>query len=271
MCFFLGIKSKPKSAPKLGNQEIDISDYSFLFKEVQVGFDFDDTLVVTNQGGDLKPSLMQWGFAPNYIRTTDELEEMRKGYKDETGKFHPGRDCLNARVENIFQNIYKSAAEKRHCVIPITHFFEWRHIPKINKKTGAPSKTTDKFPYAIEVKDQEFFWLAGIWQNFTDKETGEVKETFAIITQPANELMKKIHNSKERMPAILDNQQALDFIITANNEATTMEILNKNFPSDKLNAYTIKKSFKESVYPLEPITYNEVIQFDNPTVNGTLF
>lgn len=38
--------------------------------------------------------------------------------------------------------------------------------------------------------------MAGIWQPFTDKETGETMDTFAIVTTKANALMEQLHNHK---------------------------------------------------------------------------
>jgi putative SOS response-associated peptidase YedK len=44
--------------------------------------------------------------------------------------------------------------------------------------------------------------MAGIWQPWTDKATGEYVETFSIVTTKANKLMEQVHNSKTRMPTI---------------------------------------------------------------------
>jgi putative SOS response-associated peptidase YedK len=37
-----------------------------------------------------------------------------------------------------------------------------------------------------------------------EPENGELVKTYAIVTQPANELMSEIHNTKQRMPLILN-------------------------------------------------------------------
>jgi len=67
------------------------------------------------------------------------------------------------------------------------------------KKTVLLLKTAIKYPYHIGVKDREYFYMAGIWQAWTDTETGECVETFAIVTTAANRLMEQVHNSKKRM------------------------------------------------------------------------
>ena len=68
-----------------------------------------------------------------------------------------------------------------------------------------PLKTANKYPYYISLKDRGYFYMAGIWQPWNDKTTGEHVETFAIITSKANKLMEQVHNSKKRMPTILNH------------------------------------------------------------------
>lgn len=48
--------------------------------------------------------------------------------------------------------------------------------------------------------------MAGIYDRWLDKETGEEYDTFSIITTDANPLTDYIHNSKHRMPAILSKE-----------------------------------------------------------------
>ena len=50
-------------------------------------------------------------------------------------------------------------------------------------------------------KDGEPMGFAGLWENWTDKATGEVVTTCTIITCAPNELMAELH---DRMPVILD-------------------------------------------------------------------
>ncbi|MCX6308822.1 MAG: SOS response-associated peptidase family protein, partial [Bacteroidia bacterium] len=55
----------------------------------------------------------------------------------------------------------------------------------------------------LTVDDEEIFAFAGLWSAWADHSSGELIETYTIITRPANELMARIHNSKHRMPWIL--------------------------------------------------------------------
>ena len=52
-------------------------------------------------------------------------------------------------------------------------------------------------------KEDEPFAFAGLYTNWVDKNTGEIRNTYTIVTTEANALMSEIHNNKKRMPIIL--------------------------------------------------------------------
>ena len=45
--------------------------------------------------------------------------------------------------------------------------------------------------------------MAGIWDTWENKADGKTLNTFSILTTQANPLLAGIHNSKEKMPVIL--------------------------------------------------------------------
>jgi putative SOS response-associated peptidase YedK len=51
--------------------------------------------------------------------------------------------------------------------------------------------------------------MAGLFDEWSNRDTGEVLNTFTIITTRANPMMEVIHNTMKRMPVILsaDNEQ----------------------------------------------------------------
>ena len=73
--------------------------------------------------------------------------------------------------------MFKAAYAKRRCLVPVNGFFEWKAIK------GQKAKQ----PYAIAMKDDSSFCLAGIWENWKHPQTGEWLRTFCIITTTANE------------------------------------------------------------------------------------
>ena len=74
--------------------------------------------------------------------------------------------------------------------MPVNGFFEW--------KAAKDAKTRQ--PYAIAIRDDSPFALAGIWENWQHPETKKWVRTFCIITTTANELVGQIH---DRMPVII--------------------------------------------------------------------
>ena len=103
---------------------------------------------------------------------------------------------LNARADTIFEKpSFREPIMKKRCIVPSTGYFEWRH-------EGA-----NKIPYYIYVKDEPIFSMAGIYDRWLDKDTGEEHETFSIITTDTNSLTDYIDNTKHRMPAILTQEE----------------------------------------------------------------
>lgn len=128
-------------------------------------------VVVEDKTRHLK--VMRWGLIPFWAK------DQKIGYK-----------LINARSETIFEKpMWKGAVTKHRCLVPANGFYEWK---KLDGK--------DKQPFYIRPKDQELFAFAGITSSWTDKETGEVIDSYSIITTSPNKEMRKIH---DRMPVIL--------------------------------------------------------------------
>jgi len=104
------------------------------------------------------------------------------------------RATLNAKVETLSEKPSYRNSTKKRCLVIADGFYEWQWLDPKGK---------EKQKYLIRAKDQEIFALAGIYSHWTDKSTGEEKDTFSIVTTEANELMAEIHNNKKRMPIVL--------------------------------------------------------------------
>lgn len=239
-----------------------VAQYDFLNRDLQVGFDYNLNAVLKRQPEREEFDLvqMEWGFIPPYLKTREDVFNMRNGYKDAAGKFHPPITTLNAVGEEMLQpgKIYREAALKRRCLVLSTGFFEWRHVYRINKRTGQPNKTAEKYPYYITLKDRSYFYMAGIWQPWTDRATGEYVESFAIVTTKANKLMEQVHNSKKRMPAILNEDLAYEWLLGQPDEKRILSIATTPFPAEQMQACTIAKDFREVLEPAKPFAYEDL-------------
>lgn len=262
MCYYNGQRVSRSEYIRLMELEKAVANYNFLDKDVQEGFAYGPSAVL--KPNDLKSNFdivqMEWGFIPSYLKTREDVKKMRTGYKDEKGKYHPPLTTLNAKGEELLfpGKMYKDAALKRRCLVLSTGFYEWRHIFPKNKRTGEPLKTAIKYPYYISLKDQEYFYMAGIWQPWVDRQTGEEVNTMAIVTTDANYLMKQVHNSKNRMPTILNDELAWEWMMDDLPEERITEIATNQYQTDQMQAYTIDKDFRTSVEPAKAFTYDEL-------------
>lgn len=151
--------------------------------------------------------------------------------------------------------MWANAVKKGRCLVLSTGFYEWRHIYRNHAKTGLPLKTPDKYPYYINVLDEPYFYMAGIYQPWVDRETGETVNTVAVITTKANALMAEVHNSKMRMPTILNDDLAYEWIFGDLSDERIKEIATTQLPSSEMTVHTISPQFIGSSDPTEPHDY----------------
>jgi putative SOS response-associated peptidase YedK len=94
---------------------------------------------------------------------------------------------------------FRTAIRSKRCLVIASGFYEGPEKEKLDK------------PYYISKKNGELFSFAGIWDTWTDPETGEVSNTFGIITVAPNSTSQQIGH--HRSPLILskeDEQKWLD-------------------------------------------------------------
>jgi len=110
---------------------------------------------------------------------------------------------MNARDDTLLKSrMWKPLFEKQRCIVPATGFYE-HHTLSEEKMIEGLDKPTNKVPYRISLKSSEVFGFAGLWNQWTDPDTGEVIQSHAIVTSDPNKTVKKIHNSQNRMALIL--------------------------------------------------------------------
>jgi len=104
--------------------------------------------------------------------------------------------------------------------------------------------------------------MAGIWDSWICKDTGEIVNSFSLITASANSLMEKIHNTKKRMPVILSRQDEESWL-NIDIEIQEALALLKQYPSVEMKAHTIRKDFfrlgGNSLDVVEAFEYPELV------------
>ena len=268
MCYYNGQKVTRAEYIRLKAMERAVNKYVFLDKGVISGFT--DTpvavIVATPDKSNFDIVQMEWGFIPNYLNNREEVKRMRSGYKDEkTGKWVQGQPQLNAKSENLFvsersgrRSMFYDAAKHRRCLILSTGYFDWRHIYRTNKKTGEKLKTPDKYPYYVSLPEHEYFYTAAIWNPWTDRETGEMVNSVAMVTAKANLLTAEVHNSKERMPTILEDDLAWRWISEDLTDEEILTIAATVYPYEKMTACAVASDFLGKLDPTEPFVYENL-------------
>jgi putative SOS response-associated peptidase YedK len=141
-------------------------------------------LVFSKAENKIDLSRATWGLIPPWTENEERAQQL-------------WNNTIIARGESMFEKpSFRDSAVHGRCVVPIDGFFDFYHL---NGKT---------FPHYIHREDKKRMLVGGLKSAWTNPATGEIIESFAIITTGANELMSKIHNNpklgESRMPLLLD-------------------------------------------------------------------
>jgi putative SOS response-associated peptidase YedK len=229
MCYVIGIKIPKKQTIKVGDTVLDLDAIDI---PMQSGFAYDQWPVIFKEPL-LRPGLMHWELIPHWVRNEKELSESRKKYT-----------TLNIKAETILSNkVAQTSIHTNRCLVLASHFFEWQQIEK------------EKYPHCISLNEIPLFYIAGVWNTWTNQNTGETKNSFGIITTEANGLMGKIHNIKKRMPTILEEDAANSWVNENLNDTQILELAKHQMDDHKMSAYTVAKNFQQSTNPCEKVEY----------------
>lgn len=213
MCFTISVEKKAKEA---------IREYLRSNEGVQMKIDFnEDFYLVSGFSHPKLPiirqgviELSEWGLIPSFALNEDKANEL-------------ANMTLNARSDTIREKpSYKKSINTQRCILVVDGFFEWRH------------EDGKKLPYYIYPADEKVFYLGCIYNSWVNKLTGEVRDTFSIITTDANPLMEYVHNSKKRMPLILTKDDIAAWIDPSTPQHV-VDSLMKPCPENLMKAHAI--------------------------------
>lgn len=206
-------------------------------------------LVVYTDAAPRDPQLSLWGLVPAWV-------------KDDAQRKQLWNQTLNARGESIFEKpAFRSSARTKRCIVHVEGFYEHHHF---GKKT---------YPYFIHLKDRPHFALAALWEQWKDKESGELLHTFSIVTTEGNDLLKRIHNNPKlegpRMPVILTETEEELWLSPINSPADeeALKTLIKPYPAEAMAAHPVRPLLgKEGTGNAEgasdPFEYPELVLAD---------
>lgn len=148
-------------------------------------FDFKATPVIADFSSE-EILFFQWGLVPSWAKN-DQIK----------------KSTLNARIETATEKpAFKNSVLNR-CLVIADGFYEWQWLDP---------KGRQKQKFLLQPRDQEVFAFAGIYSPWKDPESGNQVYTYSILTTEANELMSSIHNTKRRMPVVLNPHDRLNWL-----------------------------------------------------------
>ena len=177
------------------------------------GCPIDPIDVVTEQDGTREYSRMRWGLVPYWWNKP--LKELRMA-------------TFNARVETVTTKpVFRDAFKRSRCLIPVSGYYEWQDTP------------SGKQPWYFSARDgSPALTIAGIWDRWKNRETGELLKSCAMIITEPNAFVGEVH---DRMPVLLAEK---DFEPWLTGEAGVEAL--KPAPNDLLQKWPVSKRVNSS-------------------------
>ena len=170
-------------------------------------------VVELDANGDRRFRMKRWGLIPFWAKDA-----------------RIGASMINSRSESVLEKPALAESFRRHRVlVPADGFYEW-------KKSGLGKKIT-KQPYNFGLKDGSTFCFAGIAAKWKSP-TGEVIESFSILTTAANKLVEDMH---DRMPAIIPKSQYERWLKTEPERAEDLLDLLQPFDAAEMKRYPVSQ------------------------------
>jgi len=169
-------------------------------------------IVVANDG-KRELQRLRWGLIPFWW--SKPLKELRLA-------------TFNARAETVATKpFFREPFKARRCLMPVSGYYEWQDM------------AGGKQPWYFTARDgAPLLTVAGLWDQWKNRETGErIKSCAMIITEP-NEFVAEVH---DRMPVLLKPDQ---FDHWLSGEMTVEEL--KPAPNDYLQRWTVSKRVNSS-------------------------
>ena len=134
--------------------------------------------------------------------------------------------------------MFRSAFERRRCILPADGFYEWKALDH------------GKQPWLIRLRDGDVFGFAGIYE--TGNETTGNLPSCAILTTEANPMMREIH---ARMPVILEPKDYSRWLEPKQTHGAALLPLLRPYEPDDLIAFPVgKRVLRECRDLLQPVT-----------------
>jgi len=147
--------------------------------------------------------------------------------------------------------MFRKSIRSKRCLVPADCFIE------------GPKKEKLKKPYVVYLKEERPFTFAGIYDAWINQDSGEVVNSFAIITTGPNKLMNEIGH--HRSPVIIPEEARGDWLSSDSSDAAISELMTP-FDAARMNAYPIRDQIRnphaDGPELIEPIGQRIYTEYD---------
>jgi len=152
---------------------------------------------------------LKWGLVPSWAK------DPSIGFK-----------LANARADSVAEKLsFRTAFKNQRCLVPVDGFYEWNQTTK------------PKQPHYFFMKNGEPFFLAGLWEFWSEKYgKGGSLTTFTLITTEANAVLSPIH---DRMPVILDPENFETWLDPNNHDVEGLKKLLKPYDASRMSTHPV--------------------------------
>jgi len=195
------------------DDEIFKKDIQNIFENIQ------DTISILKPKYNIAPTIEIPIFLNNKVYTYAHFGLIPSWAKDKKTM------NINGRSETLFEkSSFRESFKNKRCLIPINGYYEWKK----------DLETKQSIPYHIHPIKENYFALAGLWDEWYDSDTNMYILSCALITTEPNNTIAKLH---DRMPVILDKKDWKLWL----DETSSLKDLNKLFKPCDSSVTHIKK------------------------------
>lgn len=189
MCFYTQQTAIFEEIETRFSAKVDNRD-RFMKSDFVNGFSYPNLPIIVDKTPNIISTNYIWGLIPSWSKDS----EIRK-------------NTLNARIETVEEKpSFKNSINNR-CLIVVTGYYEWRWLDEKGK---------EKEKYLINSQEDEIFCLAGLYSKWLNPNSGELLDTYAILTTEADKTMQYVHNHKKRMPVMLNKEDEKKWLDDSN-------------------------------------------------------
>lgn len=171
---------------------------------------FQNVPVIRMHENESEGVMMRWGIIPSWAKGEPTQQKAAQA------------DIETLERSNLFRESWWQA---KRCILPAAGFYAWQLTAERHRQ-----------PFFVRLVNRPVFGMAGLWATTQNEDGDDVIESCALVSVPANDLMKEVNNTSARMPAILRREDYQTWLsgTTAKAKAVLLP-----FPNDRMLTHPV--------------------------------